>query len=246
MSIDNTALQKASSALGVLEQLQSVYADLLSLIDLTVPQAVRGEHKLILDRLKAVIEVLGSDPNQLSALLAGQSLSKGPRSTIDRLKLGGIIIKMREHDGKTLQQISDTLKEQGYGTVGIAAISTFFKLYDQGTTEFRNRQQRVSVFDTAVQLEHINTLIWQALSKFADSPDQYHKYLDQAQRLVKQASDYLDRSSALDKYEQLRTFLIEILADELPEKRERIISRINSLGQNPFMLNQAIRVSKDN
>jgi len=233
MTIDKNALERASKASGLLEQLESVYTDLHDLIEANIPIAKRQEYFVVLGRLKSIVEILNTDNDGLPALIAGQTLSGIRSSKIDRLKIGSTILKMREHDRKTLKEISEDLTAQGYD-ISVGTIQRFLKLYDEGTMEFRNRQHRVSVFDTPDQLENLNTLVWQALSRFADSPDQYHKYLDQAQRLVKQASDYLERSSSVDKYEQLRNLVIEVLKDELPEKQQAIIARINHLGQNPF------------
>lgn len=224
MHTENQALEHASQALGVLEQLSITLRDIEDTVK-TIPATYRVSFDPILERWRLLMEVLEQDDELVPELVKGRKLSDVASSKIERLKIGKEIIRLREVDGLTYSEIADRM------LVDASTVSKFCKFYDSQKPAVRSRYQRTSIFDTSQNFENLGAMIYRSLANLENvDPENHVKYISELRQTIGAAQKWMEQVSSHHKYDILKQAIIDILYDELPEKREAIIKRFQSVG----------------
>lgn len=224
MVTQNEALERASQALSVLEQLSLTLRDVEQTVQ-TLPLSHRTDFQPLLERWRAVIEVLESDEDTIPELVKGKKLTEVSPSKIERLKIGKEIIRLREVEKLTYQEIAD------HFSISQATVATFCKFYDGASPAVRSRYQRTSIFDTSQNFENLAAMIYRSLARLENvDSDNHVRYISELRQTITAAQKWMDQVSSHQKYDILKQAIVDILSDELPEKREKIIQRFQAVG----------------
>lgn len=220
--VENYAIEVANRALSVLEQLTITYTDLNSEVqNLTLNQ--RADFAPIMERFKSLIDILCENDSELPELVKFKELDLNYNSKIERLRLGKQIVELK-NSGCGTKEIATRLN------VDTKTISNFVRFYNSATPQEKIRIERRSVFDITNNLEELNRQIYRMLANIEHNPEVHVKYIGELRQVLKFAGDWMQRVSSNRKYEELKEVIISILADELPEKRALIITRLEKVG----------------
>ncbi len=223
MSLETQALSSAGAALGLIEQLENLVSDLRE-FGLTIPALARSELEVLVERLSAVAKLLDDDEN-LPDLIKGLQLSGRVASKVDRLKLGGEIVRLREVGRATNAEIAQQLG------IGEQTVGRFLRFYDQCKPSEKARYQRSSIFDTTNQYEDLAAMIWRQLARLENLDNENHvRYISELRQLIKAAEQWMEKINQANKIEELRMAVAEILASELPHRRAEILQRFATIG----------------
>lgn len=214
------ALQKAQSALSIIEQLELLLTNLTAFSS-QLNKLHRDELEVYISQLKSLISALDDNPEDLD-LLHFKPLTAPLRSKIERLKLGGEIVRLREK-GYTINEISAELGLQG------PAVSRFLKYYDQAKPSEKAKIHRISIFDTANQFEEIAATIYRMMARLENNGEVHVKYIAELRQVIVAAQKFMEQVSDRLQMEKIKEAVIAILIEELPEKRETILKRFGEL-----------------
>ncbi|MGG6281743.1 hypothetical protein ACQ4M3_09255 [Leptolyngbya sp. AN03gr2] len=201
----NQAIANASAAIGLIEQLGVILEDLNSYKN-TLPSIHQVELVGIATRLTSLIKVLDEDEN-LPSLVQSMQLSGRVSSKVERLRLGGEIIRLRELGRMSIDEIATQI------ALAPQTVSRFLKYYDSiKDPSEKSRFQRASIFDTTNQLEDLSAMIYRQLAKLESVDPEHHvRYIGELRMTIKAAQEWMDRVSNAQKMDELKSVVAEIL-----------------------------------
>lgn len=219
------ALTKAHKALSFIEQFQQIERDIKELV-VVVPRTYRADLKLIEAKVNGLLQVLDVGEEQIFQTITSAKTEGVTRSKIERLRIGGEIIRLRNEVKLSYKAIADRFEIHEH------TVSAFCKAYDQATPTEQARIKRTSIFDSHNQYEELGAMIYRCLARLEqDGELETHvKYIGELRQTLKQAEQWMDRVSVSSKLEQIRAIVMEVLLDELPEKRTLIMQRFAEMG----------------
>lgn len=221
---DNQAIANASAALGLIEQLALVASD-LGEYEVSVPKLHRPELVIIRGRLDSLIRLLNEEES-LPDFAQSLQLSGRISSKIERLRLGGEVVRLRELGRLTIDEIATHVD------LSPSTISTFLKFYDRLKEPQKARYQKASIFDTTNQYEDLGQMIYRQLARLENVDAEHHvKYIAELRMTIKAAQDWMDRVAHANKIEELKAVVAEILMRYVPEAdRAHAIRAIQQAG----------------
>jgi hypothetical protein len=221
------AVNGAYRALSFIEQLENCLNG-LNYVSESLPLEVKTELDIYIDKLRILISLVDDNPTEsgIPELLAGAKLSlKNFNPTvIERLGIASQIIRLRQVDQLNYTQIANRLN------ISVSSVKRFLTYYDQAPLSTRAQYQRASIFDTSSQYEEIGTMIYRQLARLENEPEHHVKYISELRQLLKSAHDWMDKLQSHNEMAEVKETVIEILSSCLPEQREEIIKRFNSIG----------------
>lgn len=226
-STDAKALQEANAALGLLEQIEELNANLTA-FSLTLNENQTAELSIYIKKLAALSSLLDDETNTPS-LLSTNLLSKG-LNKIERLGLGGEVIRLREVNKLQASEIASQL------SLGVDTVRRFLKFYDNCKPSEKTKYQRTSIFNTAQQLEDLNVIIYKLLARteLVDA-ENFTRGISELRQTIKLAADVLEKSAAKNKEADFRRIMTEILCKELPHRQQEILQKFATIGINPVL-----------
>ena len=219
------ALTKAHKALAFMEQFQQVKRDLDEL-KTVLPRTYRSECEAISTKLGALLTVLDVGEEEIFKTITGASTEGVVRSKVERLRIGGEIIRLRTEVRMSYADIAERF------AIATSTVSAFCKAYEQASPSEQARIRRTSIFDAGNQYEELGAMIYRQLARLETSGDaeNHVKYISELRQTLKQAEQWMERISVNSKLEQIRGIVMEVLLDECPEKRTLIMQRFAAMG----------------
>jgi hypothetical protein len=186
--------------------------------------SLKEENELILLELDGLIETL--DNNNIPIDIIRNERLSLPKSKIERLGIGPIVIKQRAEQNLNYNQIAE------YHNVSVGLISRFLNQYDRAKPSQQSKiKNSNSVFDTSARLEELNILIQSQLGRLDADPAIQVAYIRELRGLLQDASKITDKQIQLIEYKKFVTGVASVIEQIAPEKRELINNNIRSLVQ---------------
>ena len=220
---ETLSLERAHKAVGYIEQLEYIVKSLTSLSEL-VGAEYRGELKAVATRAEALYQALNETEEGASLIENGRQLSTMSMSKIERLKLGSEIVRMR-NNGQNYKDIGT------YLDIDPSSVSKFCKAYDASTPAEKAELKKSSIFDIANNIEEMGAMLYRQLARLENADPEHHvKYAAELRQTIALADKFLEKNTARQKMDTLGQLVLEILIDELPEKRAQVIKRFAAVG----------------
>lgn len=216
-------LERAAKAVSYMEQLEHIISSIQGLSEL-VSAEYSGELKAIAARASALYNALDNTEEGASLIENGKKLSGVSLSKIDRLKLGSEIKRLRDN-GKTYTEIGE------YLDISPQKVSQFCRAYDAAPPSKKAEMKKSSIFDIASNMEDLGAMIYRQLARLENTDPEHHvKYTSELRQLLVAAQKFMDSHSARSQIESIGMLVSEILIDELPEKRAKVLARFREIG----------------
>jgi hypothetical protein len=218
-----TSLKKTYQSLSLIEQFMNC-ADKLrdSLKTAQNFDTLKEENELILLELDALIETL-DDNNIPIDIIRNEKLSL-PKSKIERLGIGPVVIRQRAEQNLNYNQIAE------YHKVSVGLISRFLNQYDRSKPSQQSKLKKSnSVFDTTARLEELNILIQSQLGRLDSDPATQVAYIRELRGLLQDAAKITDKQIQLVEYQKFVRGVASVIEQIAPEKRELINKNIRFL-----------------
>lgn len=153
-----------------------------------------------------------------------KTLSKVAPSRIERMGLGREIIRLRTENKLKIEEIANRFD------LSVYAVSQFLKAYEKAKPLEQARMRRTSIFDTQAQYETLGAQIHILLGKVQGIDNQVSvQVLGELRKTIESAEKFMARLSDQQKVDKIRQIVMEVLMDELPEKRIDIMKRFQEL-----------------
>lgn len=216
-------LERAAKAVSYMEQLEHIISSIEGMSKL-VSAEYSGELKAIAARASALYHALDTTEEGASLIENGNKLSGVSLSKIDRLKLGSEIKRLRDN-GKTYTEIGE------YLDISPQKVSQFCRAYDAAPPSKKAEMRKSSIFDIASNMEDLGAMIYRQLARLENTDPEHHvKYTGELRQLLVAAQKFMESHSARLKIESIGMLVSEILIDELPEKRAKVLARFREIG----------------
>lgn len=220
---ETLSLERAHKAVGYIEQLEYIVKSLTTLAEL-VGVEHKGELKSVATRAEALYQALNETEEGAALIDNGRRLSTISMSKIERLNLGSEIVRMR-NNGQSFKDIGT------YLDVSPDSVSKFCKVYDASTPAQKAELKKSSIFDIANNIEELGAMLYRQLARLENTDPEHHvKYAAELRQTIAMADKFLEKNSARQKMDTLGQLVLEILIDELPEKRAQVIKRFAAVG----------------
>lgn len=220
---ENLRLDRANRALALIEQLEMIAQSLAVLVDL-VPSDLKTEVRAILARAEGLYAALNETEEGAAVVELSTSLADSAKTKIERLCLGSEIIQMRRN-GSTYQEIGRALD------ITPTSVSRFCRAYDLATPAKKAELRKKSIFDTAQNMEDLAAALYRQLAKLeATDPEHHVKYVSEMRQLIISAQKFMEQLSTKQKIDNISQLVMEILLQELPERRGEILKRFSDIG----------------
>lgn len=226
---DNDTLKKTYQSLGLMEEFYETLEKFEYLVkrvksnNLLKIEDVLQELELILVEYKTLTETL--DTNNVPVdIIRNEVLSIQTRSKIERLGLGSQIIRQRQDQKMTIDEIADFHK------ISSGIVRKFFLTYDnyKPAKQLQLREEN-SVFNTSVQLEKLFIVIQNMLSRLESDPAVHVKYISEARNLLNDAAKITDKQMEFVRYQDFIKGVATIMENIAPEQRILINENIKVL-----------------
>lgn len=220
-SLENEALEKADSAISLLEQLENIISNLEAICK-SIPRDICQDLQTEIDKMKSILALIDVRDSPVDLL----NLKALPKSKIARMGINREVIDMH------LQGISDSEIAKTFGLSTIT-ISNFIKVYTSAIPSQQENIRNWSVFDTAGRLEEMGALIYNQLARLGADPNTQNKFVESQLKVIDQAQKFAQNWEGRKTVQQIQTMVQEIFMDELsshPELRQRVFDRFNTLG----------------
>lgn len=214
-SVDTKAVQDANAALGLIEQLDELVTDLKAFKDV-LPTEHKQELEVYLEKLSILSKLLDdTDEIAFKDKLIGKKLTK-----IERLNLGGEIVRMREISKLTVDEIASQL------SLGKSTILRFLKYYDKSKPSEKQQIRRSSIFDTAEQLEKLYAIIGRLLATTELTDSENHvRGISELRQTIKLAKEVLDEDRNRNREAEFKARMVEVLLKYLtPGDRQKVLA----------------------
>lgn len=221
MPINNSAIERADSALAVIEQFEAIIEDVKSIRE-DLPKLYQTELDPIIQRLNSLYEVINVESVDIETL---DNQIKPKKSKIERRRLSGEIIRLIEDEGLNQQEVANR--------VGVSSqlISKFIKQYNQAKPSEQAKKKRTSIYQTYEQFEKLAAIIYKEIARYEGMDGHVHvKYIDQLRSLIKESQQWMDRQSEREKLQEIAMTVKEILQECTPEQSKKIAERFEHLG----------------
>lgn len=234
MTSTGDQLQQAYAACSIIEQFEICLNHLDSILRSVTDRNLKTELEALRARLKSSLEVLDSDVTFLPIIHEGVSLIKY-RSTVERLGLGGEIVRLRRDHHMTYEQIATRLG------LNVNTVQSFIRQYERLTPLQKAKVQRRSIFDTTERMEELAAMIYRQLARLEGANDELAvRYTAELRSTIELAAKLTKEIANYQKFQQLVQVVTEILMEELPKDRQRILQRITratgGLGIQPSLI----------
>lgn len=216
-------LERAAKAVSYMEQLEHIITSIQGISEL-VSAEYSGELKAIATRASALYQALDNTEEGASLIDNGNKLSGVSLSKIERLKMGSEIIRLR-NNGKNYKETGD------YLGISPQKVSQFCKAYDAAPPSKKAELKKSSIFDIASNMEDLGAMIYRQLARLENTDPEHHvKYTGELRQLLVAAQKFMESHSAQRKIDSIGMLVSEILMDELPEKRAKVLARFREIG----------------
>lgn len=216
---DNQAIVKANSSLGFYEQLDLVVSNLQS-FSRTLNTSYSNELNVHIERLVGLVHLM--DEEGYEPQVTTSDLTKG--SKVERLGLSGEVVRLKEIHKLSNQEIADKLN------IGSDTVSRFLRFYEKARPSDKAKYQRSSIFDSTQQYEEIASMVYRQIARLENDPEQHVKYIGELRQVIKAAQEWMKQANQMQKIEEIKQIITDILLDIAPEQRERVIKRFSEIG----------------
>lgn len=233
ISPDNDMLKKTYQSLGLIEEFYNTldkFKYIINRINLSpsiVINDINDELNLIYTEYIALTETLDTN-NVPIDIIRNQVLSIQTRGKIERLGIGPQIIRQRQDQRLSIEEIADFHK------ISVGLVKKFFITYDKykPAKQLQIREEN-SVFNTTKQFERLFITIQRMLSRLESDPAIHVKYVTELRNLVNDAAKITDKQMEFMRYQDFIKGVALIMERVAPEQRDLINSGIRSLLNNP-------------
>jgi transcriptional regulator with XRE-family HTH domain len=217
-------LQKAQNAMAFIEQMELLVTGLEGLSG-ACRQEDKPELQALTGRAKSLFEMINEGEAEFKLISDGnKTLSKVAPSRIERMGLGREIIRLRTENKLKIEEIANRFD------LSVYAVSQFLKAYEKAKPLEQARMRRTSIFDTQAQYETLGAQIHILLGKVQGIDNQVSvQVLGELRKTIESAEKFMARLSDQQKVDKIRQIVMEVLMDELPEKRIDIMKRFQEL-----------------
>lgn len=230
---DNDTLKKTYQSLGLIEEFYNTLDRFKYLIDkinnspYIEIKDIRQELELIFSEYLNLTETLDTN-NVPIDIIRNEVLSIQTRSKIERLGLGSQIVRQRQDQRMTVEEIANFHK------VSPNLIKKFFLTYDKykPAKQLQIREEN-SVFNTTKQFEKLFIVIQNMLSRLESDPAVHVKYVAELRNLVNDAAKITDKQMEFMRYQDFIKGVATVMENIAPDQRELINASIRSLLNNP-------------
>lgn len=225
--VKESTKEEFNNALSLVEQFIETHERLEAFRDYVLPNH-KSEFDALVDDYKSLVDILDSETSPIEIIQTSNLSGKIKRHKLERLGVAGEAIRLRKEELMPIKQIAER-----FG-VASTTVSRFFKYYDSLEPSQQSKYQRKSVFDVTERLEELQTLILRNLHKTEGVRDEvsvkWGAELRQTYELaLKVAEKINDEKQRMREYEEFKQAVYEILMEELPEKRNKIINKLKTL-----------------
>lgn len=239
-SPDNDTLKKTYQSLGLIEEFYNTLDKLKYLVNQvkTKPNLkivdIQQELDLILTEYTALTETLDTN-NVPIDIIRNEVLSIQTKSKIERLGLGSQIVRQRQDQRMTADEIAEFHK------ISSGLVRKFFNTYDKykPAKQLQIREEN-TVFNTTMQFEKLFIVINNMLSRLESDPAVHVKYVTELRNLVNDAAKITDKQMEYMRYQDFIKGVAHIMEVVAPEQRELINTHIRSLLNNPARYNNRL------
>lgn len=219
-------IDKACTALGLIEQLNEVTENLAQLTA-QLPPEHRSEHEVYVGKLRAIVAALDTDLVSLPVVQGSEQASKLAKfSKITRLGIAGELVRLRATGKYTIEDLAVRFD------VPAQQISRFFRYYDACSPSEKARVRRQSVFEISERLEDLLQIIVRQLARLEAVNDEVHvKYVAEFRQTVAMAANLLEKVNHYHRFQQLITAVGDLLVKELPHRQREITEAIYQLAK---------------
>lgn len=205
--------------MAVIEQFENLVANLSEFMQ-TLPQGQQQELDVHITTLKSLIEVLNED-----GIINGSVLTKVGRSKIERLQIGGELLKRRSQ--YTVAELASMY------SLAPETIRRFFRQYENARPKEKVQMERTSIMDSAAQMEQLAIVIQRNMARLEGANDDVNvKFVGEMSKLIALSIQYAEKMAQFERMRRLEELIAEVLMDELPHKRTEILRRIGAAGNN--------------
>lgn len=223
-------VEKACTALSLIEQLQEVAAGLAVFAE-KLPLEHQSELRVHLARLDAILAVLDTNMVYVPVLHGDEARKLAKHATINRLGLAGELIRLRNTGKYTDEALA------GMFDLDVAEVKRFFRYYDAAAPSEKAKLRRQSVFNVSERLEDLLQIIVRQLARLEGLNDEVHvKYVAEFRQVVALATSLLEKVNHYQRLQQLIALVGDILVQELPDRQKEIIDKIYRLSQSVVSL----------
>lgn len=220
---ENLRLDRANKTLALIEQMELITQSLKVLEDL-VPPELKTEVRTVFSRAESLYTALNETEEGAALVELSTSLSDSAKTKIERLCLGSEIIQMRRN-GSSYKDIGEVLD------LNPTSVSRFCKAYDLATPAKKAELRKKSIFDTAQNMEDLAAALYRQLARLeASDPEHHVKYVSEMRQLIISAQKFMEHLSTKQKIDNISQLVMEILLQELPERRGEILKRFSDIG----------------
>lgn len=220
---ENLRLDRANKTLALIEQMELI-TKALKVLEELVPLELKTEVRTVLSRAEILYTALNDNEEGAALVELSTNLSDSLKSKIERLGLGAEIVQMRRN-GSSYREIGAALD------VNPASVSKFCKIYDLATPAKKAELRKKSIFDTAQNMEDLAAALYRQLARLEVSDPEHHvKYVSEMRQLIISAQKFMEHLSTKQKIDNISQLVMEILLQELPERRGEILKKFSEIG----------------
>lgn len=219
------------AALGIVEELVETSSELKKFFTrLKLTGELQTEALALSSKLESLVNLIDENSIPIPALDKGL-LSPRHKGIIERLGIGSELIRLREHENKTIAEIA------ALHNLCPQTVSRFFKYYASLKPSQQVKVRKSSVFDTTERLEDLMTMIMSQLARLQGSNDEVAvRYTDQLRQTIQMAAQLTEKMTNYAAYQTFTKSVVEILLTELPGRRNEILSKIQVIGKTQELL----------
>lgn len=216
------ALQQSLAFIEHLEQLTRDWDDYIG----TLPVRTQAEGTALNGRLKALIEAMDVEAQPLN--IAGDTHVSLPRTKVDRLGVGGEVLRLHRDRNLSPDQIVQQLEVD----ISAGTVSRYIKMYESAKPSQQVKMRRNSIFEIPERLEDLAMIVQRQLARLEAVDDEVHvKYVSEMRQLIQLTSDMVKLIYNAKRFQEMVRINYEVLKDELPEKRALIDEKFKQLQQ---------------
>jgi transcriptional regulator with XRE-family HTH domain len=222
--VNKDQLDKANSALAIIEQVEIIYEHLKELEEVVSLQH-KAEVAMLCARAEALLKVLNEqDEEVLEFIKDNKNVTSLGGNKIEKLGIGSEIIRLRSEAKMSYQDIAKRFQ------ISASTVSAFCKLYDKSNALEQSKVRSSSIMDFERTWEDIGATIYRMLAKLEHDPEHHVKYISELRQLSAIIEKFQNKRTAQQQIQQIIQINKEILIDVIPEKRALIAQRFEEVG----------------